>query len=247
MKTGLLQFWRAARDICFPPVCLICNKGLATRSSGGYFHSLCADCSSSINLLREPLCSSCGRQFPDAAGSSHLCGNCLQTTLHFARARSIVRYDGVMAQAIQSFKYGHNTAALPVFAALNNQLHPLQNQPIPDLIIPVPLARQRLQKRGFNQALLLARAFFPEMKHIISIDVLARRRETAPQTGLNGRARRKNIKGAFAAAGGKVTGKQILLVDDVFTTGTTVQECAKVLRRSGAREVQVLTLARADL
>jgi ComF family protein len=115
----------------------------------------------------------------------------------------------------------------------------------PDLIVPVPLHKKRLRQRGFNQALELARLFFPLEKARIRPTILMRTRWTTPQAGLGGRERRRNLAGAFQVGDGeKILAKKILLVDDVFTTGSTVNECAKVLRQSGAADIQVLTLAR---
>ena len=110
-------------------------------------------------------------------------------------------------------------------------------------IVPVPLHVDKLRSRGFNQSLLLAKALFPEEKKKIG-HYLCRSRATIPQTGLNGDERRKNVVGAFAVPEPqKIEGKKICLVDDVFTTGTTVNECAKTLKKAGAAEVEVATLA----
>ncbi|MDG4475500.1 ComF family protein [Thiovibrio frasassiensis] len=113
-----------------------------------------------------------------------------------------------------------------------------------DWIVPVPLHPKRLRERGFNQALLLARAFFPKDRRITH-DLLVRTRVTEPQTRFNGKARRTNLKNAFGVVKPQhIPGKKILLIDDVFTTGTTVNECARVLKKAGAADVMVLTLAR---
>jgi ComF family protein len=151
-----------------------------------------------------------------------------------------------MAEIIQSFKYDDNRVVLPAFAALKESLPHLRGMQEPDLILPVPLHRERLRQRGFNQALILARTFFPHLQARIETTALVRTRRTVAQTGLSGAARRKNIKGAFKAVEAKVVGRKILLIDDVFTTGTTVNECARILCKAGAREVQVLTLARSE-
>jgi len=245
MKTGFAEFWQAAKDICFPPVCLVCNTGLA-NVSGRRDIFLCTACLAQVILLHEPLCRWCGKIFPDAAGTNHLCSVCLKRGWHFTCARSVILYQGVMAGTIRSFKYGDNRAVLPAFAALKESLPHLRAMQEPDLILPVPLHRERLRHRGFNQALILARTFFPDLKSRIETTALVRTRRTAAQTGLSGAARRKNIQGAFRAVTTKVAGHKILLIDDVFTTGTTVNECARVLCKAGAREVQVLTLARSE-
>ncbi len=246
MKTGFAEFWQAAKDICFPPVCLVCNTGLDTVPDRRDIF-LCPACLAQATLLREPLCRCCGKMFPTAAGTNHLCGVCLQGAWHFSCARSVVLYQGAMAEIIRSFKYGDNRAVLPVFATLKESLSHLRGMQEADLILPVPLHRERLRQRGFNQALILARIFFPDLQARMETCALVRNRRTEPQTGLSGAARRKNIRGAFAAVDAKVAGRKILLIDDVFTTGTTVNECARVLCKAGARDVQVLTLARAKL
>lgn len=117
----------------------------------------------------------------------------------------------------------------------------------PDLIIPVPLHVKRLQKRGFNKALVPVRNLFPKEKKKISYDILVRVTNTLSQTDLSGIERRKNLKNAFVAAKpSEVTGKNILLIDYVFTTGVTTQECAKALKRAGSKRVGILTMCRAD-
>lgn len=114
-----------------------------------------------------------------------------------------------------------------------------------DYILPVPLHLKRLRHRGFNQALVLARAFFPEAKRKIVADLLLRHRWTDPQTGMSGSQRRENLRDAFGVAcRQKIKNRRILLIDDVFTTGSTVNECARALNAAGAAQVQVFTLAR---
>jgi len=120
--------------------------------------------------------------------------------------------------------------------------HPL---PEPDLILPVPLHPKRLRARGFNQALVLCRKFFPKSKKRIDPHVLERHQWTRPQTGLNGKDRRRNVKNVFRVKKAeKIKNKKILLVDDVFTTGATVNECARILLKSKAVDVEVFTFAR---
>jgi ComF family protein len=117
----------------------------------------------------------------------------------------------------------------------------------PDLIVPVPLHPERLRQRGFNQAQLLAGIFFPERRQKLHLSLIQRLRATPPQTGLTGEMRRRNMKGAFGVtAPEQVAGRTVLLIDDVLTTGATVEECARVLQRAGAGDVQVLTLARVE-
>ncbi len=114
-----------------------------------------------------------------------------------------------------------------------------------DSIIPVPLHVHRLRKRGFNQAVLLARHLFPEKKRLLDVTSLIRTRATTPQSQLSGKARRKNLRGSFSLASDKaVRGKKLLLLDDVYTTGSTVKSCCQVLREGRPSEIHVLTVAR---
>ena len=241
MKTGFPEFFKAIRALCFPPVCLACKAPLPAMLD----FLFCEECAKKIEPVNEPLCTCCGRSFPFAAGGNHLCSYCLTHTRHFSQARALVLYQDPIRQAILSLKYSGKTVALATF----NQLfmhHPLSRQlTIPDLILPVPLHAKRLRERGFNQALFLAQAFFPEHKNLIYPDLLVRTRPTVSQTGLSGTDRRRNVRKAFLVRDPeKVKEKTVLLVDDVFTTGTTVNECAQTLKKAGCREVQVLTLAR---
>ena len=146
---------------------------------------------------------------------------------------------------MHSLKYSCNTSGLETFRKLKKKSSSLKDLPEADFIFPVPLHAKRLRQRGYNQAQLLARAFFYKEKNKIKNDILTRCRNTPPQTGLDGAERRKNLKNAFCVNNKDlVSGKTILLVDDVFTTGTTVNECARVLVKAGADNVDVLTLAR---
>lgn len=243
IKSGMKEFFKATRELLFPPACLSCSSSLEQETDLFF----CPACLDDITLIRGPLCSCCGQRFPAAAGSDHLCGACLSKRRHFSRARALVAYSETMAKAIFGFKYGGKTTALSTFTALKKK-SPLPEQMLqPDLIIPVPLHSGRLRQRGFNQAILLARAFFPGQANLIHVNLLERHRWTTPQTKLNGLIRRRNVKGAFRLKQpAQVCGKNIILVDDVYTTGATVDECARILHKAGALEVQVLTLARTE-
>ncbi len=236
----LAALGRSLRELCFPAVCLLCREGLPAFTP---LH-LCPACRARITLIRPPLCLCCGAEFA-GAGDSHLCGGCLTRPPHFSRARAILCYDGESAKLVHAFKYGGKTVGRATFRALAREAGPLADLAVPELIVPVPLHPKRLRARGFNQALVLARFLFPEPGRAIVPDLLQRTRWTEPQVGLSGRERRRNLAGAFAVPRPeRVCGRRVLLVDDVFTTGTTLNECAKVLKAQGAVQVEALTLAR---
>lgn len=235
-----LQGWlQAAKDFLFPPSCLTC----ATPSLGAG-RGICSDCLQNVSLIKPPLCPGCGREMVDSAAGDHLCGFCLRKKPPYSSALGIAHYQEPLASLLHSLKYQGETSVLPALeeiTALGTYGKPAGE----DRVIPVPLHIHRLRQRGFNQALLLAQIFFPERIDCILVDTLQRTRHTVPQTGLDGTARRKNMSKAFSVRdAGEVKGRKIILVDDVYTTGTTVAECSRVLLAAGAREVHVLTLAR---
>ncbi|MEN8134823.1 MAG: ComF family protein [Thermodesulfobacteriota bacterium] len=230
-------------ELLFPASCLAC--GQPPEQFGKIM--LCRSCLAEVRLIDRPLCKCCGRPFHEATGDEHLCGLCLKDHYHFDMARALVQYRPPITTIISRFKYHGQTTSLKSFQAIQQQLPGLTDLNQPDLIIPIPLHLKRLRQRGFNQALLLARALYPNHQQLIDFRVLERHRFTEPQTGLSGKIRRKNLKNAFRVKDEEVVkGKRVLLVDDVFTTGTTVNECAKVLKKAGSQEVQVLTIARVD-
>jgi ComF family protein len=251
MKSMMSEMWkmirkrvdtvmRAIKDLCFPPCCICCEKNLSESQL-----LICDTCLDGLYFTEKPLCSKCGKVFGGRKGESHLCSSCMKSSLYYNRARSLFIYDDRIADLVHSLKYNCNTSGLETFTKLKRKSSSLEDLPRADLIFPVPLHIKRLRNRGYNQALLLARSFFDKEKNKIKNDILVRSRNTPPQTGLSGVERRKNLRNAFFVRDKKmVFGKHILLVDDVFTTGTTVNECARVLIKAGARNVDVLTLAR---
>lgn len=236
------ELWAALLDILFPKGCLACGG----RLQGGQEISYCVLCLQDVRLIHEPFCTICGKPFDNAAGNSHHCSYCLKNRWHFKQARAVVRYHAPIAEAVKTFKYNGMMHGLATFAALAQQYFRHHPQPQPDIIIPVPLHPRRLRKRGFNQALVLGRKLFPQYKDRIDPQVLERHIGTRPQTGLSGHERRRNVRNAFRVRiPEKIKNRKILLVDDVFTTGATVDECARVLMKSQAAEVVVFTFARA--
>lgn len=239
--TALRALALALRSLLYPPACLLCGRGIPEREP-----RLCPACAGLLEAVRPPLCLCCGREFATAeSGQGHLCGDCLRQPPPFDRARAVLRYNEAAGRLVHAFKYRGRTTAAGTFAALFAASPAAADLSSPDYIIPVPLHRRRLRQRRFNQSLELARLFFPEAGDRLRPRLLERRHHTPPQAGLNGRARRVNLRGAFHCPRPEaVRGRDILVVDDVFTTGTTVGECARVLRRAGANRVEALTLAR---
>ena len=240
-RNPLIQLLRTASKLFFPASCLVCHATLASRQD---LH-LCPRCLADFSLIQPPYCRCCGQIFPDTAGSNHLCSVCLTTPYYFSKARAILAYKEPAASLVHSFKYGGQTTAFSTFRELWQQTGLKNDLDRPDVIIPVPLHVKRLQERGFNQALLLAEILFDDQREKIRPNILKRQINTPHQTTLSGKARRQNLKNAFIFTGKeRLKGKKIVLIDDVFTTGSTLNECSRVLSKAGANDIQVITLAR---
>jgi ComF family protein len=227
-------------DICFPPRCLSCRVGLAAGDPLFF----CAACRADILLLQTGLCHCCGTPFP-VGGESHYCGSCLAGRNSFDAARSVVIYKGAARDAVHALKYERYAVGVDAFGMLFREVFADPCILAADLIIPVPLHVQRLRQRGFNQSMILARQFFPAFLDRIKPRALIRQRNTVPQTSLSRHQRLANIRGAFLVPQPDIVkGKSVILVDDIYTTGATINECARVLRRAGAIKIMGLTFAR---
>jgi ComF family protein len=177
------------------------------------------------------------------------CGMCRRAAPPFQRAVAYGAYDGALRDLIHLLKYQRVQSVAPVLGRLLSQASTGILLPEPLLVVPVPLFKRKLRERGFNQAEEIAHAFARQrMRGGIQLEAssLVRTRETASQTGLTRHQRRANLRGAFAVTRPeRIADKSVLVVDDVMTTGTTASECARVLLRSGAKQVFVATVARA--
>lgn len=236
-------------DWIYPPRCRFCGEPLPGHEEE-YF---CSACREKIRIVSHPFCPTCGRPFLDGGGEDHLCGYCLMRSPYFERARAWACYPTEaieghpLREVLQRFKYGRKLSlGKPLGRLMARDCAPFFHGCAFDVIVPVPLHPKRLRWRGFNQALVLARAVGRGWGVPVDPFILVRSRETPPQTQLAEEERRKNVRGAFALDQRKtVKGKIVLLVDDVYTSGATVNECSRALRRGGAKGVCVLTLARA--
>jgi len=237
------RFGRRILDLMLPPRCGLCGDDLAVDAA------LCLDCWRSLTFVTEPLCRVCGRPFELRPAGDAVCGDCLARPPIFDRARSAVIYDAVSRSLILSFKHADRLTLAPLFASwLRVAGAPLLRDA--DLLVPVPLHPWRLLARRYNQAAILCRETGRYTGTPVVDDVLVRTRRTSSQGRMTAPQRARNVRGAFAIRNncdGKaeaINGRRVLLVDDVLTTGATVSACARVLKRSGATAVDVLTLAR---
>jgi len=234
-------------DWLYPPRCRFCRASVFDADE-----CFCRSCRERIRRVTHPLCPSCGRPFLDTSGDDHLCGKCIARRPHFVRACAWACYpteDGEehpLREVVQRFKYGRKVSlGKPLGRLMAVDCREFFDERALDVILPVPLHPKRLRWRGFNQSVILAREIGKEWKLPVDPFVLARSRETPPQTQLNEEERKKNMRRAFSVSSEKsIEGKAVLLIDDVYTSGATVNECSRALKRGGAKEVSVLTLAR---
>ncbi len=203
---------------------------------------LCDECLSEVVYVEPPFCARCGGALVESP--PQLCSRCRSTPLRIDRIRSVAVSEGVLREAVHAFKYDGVTAlAAPLGGLLAEYWvsHPMWV----DVVVPVPLHVSRVRKRGFNQAAYLARELARQVDLTVDEGILIRHRATVAQVDLDADERKENVRGAFRCVSAGAVAKRVLLVDDVFTTGSTLEACAMALRRGGARSVQALTLARA--
>ena len=229
----------ATSDVMMPPVCLACRSRLDAHDA------LCPPCWQQIEFIRPPLCDRLGLPMPFDTGGVMISAAAAARPPDYDRARAAARYVGVVRDLLHAFKYADRPDARRMLGRwLADAAHALL--PGADVIVPVPLHRWRLLKRRFNQSAILA----AELAHLTGLPAdplaLVRRRRTPAQVGLTHDQRRRNVSGAFAVPLGRrdhISGRRVLLVDDVITTGATVEACARALRQSGAARVDVVAVA----
>lgn len=241
IKEGLL-------NLIFPLDCRICEKPI--RESKGY--SICEDCFKDIKLIDRPYCVKCGKPFLISTDlfkqdREILCVDCKRKKYSFEFARSVGVYHGILKECIHLFKYyGEKKLAGPLGKLLIDYL--VKNQEfkkVIDLIIPVPLHKNDLKGRGFNQSILLSRTIGNYFSIPVKEEILIKKKLTSSQVNLSKKEREKNILRAFSVERTEeIKDKNILILDDIFTTGSTVEECARELKKAKARNIFVLTLAR---
>lgn len=241
IEASLKRAGRAALDLVFPPMCIACRTQVAESGA------LCANCWQKIQFLDGPMCDCCGLPFEVDPGGETLCGACHARRPSFDKARAVMRYDEHSRGPILALKHGDRLDLAPPFSRwLGRGGRALLDET--DVILPVPLHASRLWTRRYNQAAELARALSRLSGRSLNVLALTRSRATASQGAMrSAKARRRNMLGAFRVSPrhkSAIAGRNILLVDDVLTTGATVEACARALKRAGAEKVFVLALAR---
>lgn len=228
-------------DQLWPPTCAACDT--PTQNTGG----VCLDCWEALTFLAAPQCACCGIPFPFDLGPRALCGECTRARPAFDRARAAFVYDDVSRSMILAFKHADRTDLTGVLAGwMHRPAVPLLRDA--DIVVPVPLHWKRMLSRRYNQAALLANRLARGHGVRIMPDLVRRKKQTGTQGGKSASARRRNVQGAFSVPQkfrARIRDKRILVVDDVMTTGATVDAVARTLLRAGAGAVDVITIARA--
>lgn len=230
--------------VALAPCCACCGRALDAPTRG----PVCAGCWAAVPALSPPLCRTCGDSLPSwrvVSRAMELCAACRRRRPAVSCARAAGAYEGTLRGIIHAFKYdGRRSLARPLAALMREAGRDVLDDA--DVVVPVPLHAWRRFRRGFNQAADLAAALDAPVLH-----ALRRARATPPQTGLAARLRRRNVRGAFRLSPlvrrARIEGRIVVLVDDVRTTGATLNACAEVLAAAGAREVRALTAARASI
>jgi ComF family protein len=227
-------------NLIFPPQCLVCDTLVPEHGT------LCAACWSQVPFATAPMCACCGLPLEFVVDETTLCGECLAEHPPYSRARSVFVYNDTSRALVLKLKYQDEQYLAQVFGRwLKNAGAELVAAS--DIIVPVPLHYWRMVRRRYNQSALIAKVLARETGLPAALDGLIRARHTPQQTGLTRAQRQKNVSGAFVVNPKKrdaLKGKCVLLIDDVMTTGATLDACTKMLLKQGVAQVNVLTLAR---
>ena len=219
-----------------PGCCLLCGK-LTGRQQ-----DLCPACRSKLPL-NDHHCRSCAQPLPSSIADGSLCGRCQKKQPFFDHCFAPFRYQDELTRLHHNFKFHHKLAAGRLMADLMSEQLAVPSRRLPQLLIPVPLHTRRLRERGFNQAQELTRILSARLSIAVDSHSLCRTRDTSAQSSLPKKERQKNIRNAFALSA-KVDSSHVAIIDDVMTTGLTVNEIAKILRASGVSEIEIWVFAR---
>lgn len=240
LRQGLGRFGLALLDQLYPPVCVSCRQPLVEADS------LCAACFAELRPIKAPFCPVLGLPFDSDPGPDSLSAEAIADPPPFARARAAVTYGPVAGTIISRLKYGDHPELARFCARLMEGAGEAfwGGRPV---LVPIPLHRERLRFRRYNQSMILAQELARLTGLAVDPHLIRRHRKTRQQVGLSGDGRQRNVQGAFAAHPlllEKLKGRPIVLIDDVYTTGATVKAATRALKRGGAEHVDVLSFAR---
>ena len=223
-------------ELLFPRRCPVCDKPV--DKLGRY---ICQKCQNTLRYVQSPYCMKCGKSLKDEM--KEYCGDCLGSSHFFERGRALYEYDSIK-EAIYRFKYERRREYADFFGKeLARQFGTQIKEWKADAIVPVPLHAEREKKRGYNQAALLAKELEKELGIPVKEKIIRRVKATLPQKQVNGKERQNNLKNAFKIRKNDVKLNTVIVVDDIYTTGTTMDEIAGCLKRAGIREIYCISLA----
>ncbi|HAK88266.1 MAG TPA: ComF family protein [Nitrospiraceae bacterium] len=228
-----MRFFSKLLNLLFPSKCPVCES----KSDNYLYNPFCTNCWKGIEKYSGPACGICGR--PAISVHTTLCEPCMKARPPFSKALYYGIYEGALKEAIHLLKFNGVKRLSKPLGLLLSEL------PLPEVdgIVPVPMHHKGLKQREFNQTAAIAARLSKKLRVPLMQNALKKTKETLPQTDVGGEERLKNLKNAFSVSG-KISGMDLLLIDDVITTGATVRECAKTLIKSGAKSVAVVALAR---
>lgn len=236
MREKMGGWLEKAAALLYPPRCPVCDELLGTGRQ-----SMCPDCRQRVRYLSEPLCCKCGKRISER--EAEYCGDCSQGRHVFTAGKALYEYEDIAA-ALYRFKYGGHREYAHFFAGeLARQLGTYIRSLEPDGLVPVPMYRGKQHRRGYNQAELLARELGRQLDIPVCADLVYRNRDTRPLKELNSEERLNNLKRAFNLAQNSVKLKTIILIDDIYTTGSTMDEVSSVLLAGGSRKIYSIVLA----
>lgn len=234
-------------DFLYPPACVLCGEILPQKMSGGVmekgksgFNRVCVTCAGKVKVIREPVCLCCGKTVEDPM--VEYCFDCEKAEFAFLRNRSVFEYSGGVRNAMHDFKYNHRKENILFFGdGITEHLGKWIAGLKVDVILPVPVHKRRRRRRGYNQAHLLAKYVSETLKIPMDTEFLYRVGNTKPQKELGKKERKINLKNAFKISRNELQYDRVLLIDDIYTTGATLDSAARALKCAGVREIYCVT------
>ena len=226
-----MKFGKRIVDLVYPPACAVCQELLAPGETG-----CCTSCRKEIDYVKAPVCKKCGQEVSD--GSIELCRDCEKHERSFVRGYPAMNYVSPVKEGVYAFKYQNRKDAAGFFAAEIIRVHGRELLSLQaDALIPVPVHKRKLKRRGYNQAELLARELSNYLRVPVDTELLERSVNTPPQKTLDPALREKNMKSAFQMTKKSVNYKSVMLVDDIYTTGSTIEACTRLLKAHGIEDI----------
>lgn len=235
-------------ELLYPRKCVFCNEAVPMKSYKGILEKrtydfLCEKCKEKIKdkYIEEPYCFKCGKQLDDETGE--YCDDCRKMHHTYDRGLAVFKYHDDVKESVYRFKYKDCKIYGEFYGVqMAEKYKPIIEKWQPDVIIPVPIHKSRMRKRGYNQAQIIGKALSETLKIPMDINVLVREKKTEPQKKLSKSIRKKNVESAFKVTKNVVKYNKIILVDDIYTTGATIDACAQVLKRAGVKKVYFISI-----